>query len=65
MNGEDLFEIYVSKHDEYAGVLCMARTLIGEKLLPMLESCEKTGKKIEIKEFQSITTDWEQKVIIV
>ena len=50
MSGDDLFEYYTSQPGEYKATLFQAHLEIGDKLFPMLEKCEKTGKKITLKE---------------
>lgn len=50
MSGTDLFEYYTSQSGEYKETLFQAHLEIGDKLFPMLEECEKTGKKITLKE---------------
>lgn len=50
MTGEQLFEIKTSEWGEYAQDLMTAHSLIGDKLYPMLEECERTGKKIVLRE---------------
>ncbi len=50
MTGRQLFELQTSVWGDYAQVLMTAYSLIGDKLYPMLEECERTGKKIVIQE---------------
>lgn len=50
MTGEELFQSALSEWGEYAQDLMTAHSLIGDKLFPMLEECERTGKKIVIRE---------------
>jgi hypothetical protein len=50
MTGRQLFELQTSVWGDYAQVLMRAYSLIGDKLYPMLEECERTGKKIVIQE---------------
>ena len=46
LKGEILFNIYISKMDDYSQTLRTAFMELDEDLFPMLEECEKTGKKI-------------------
>lgn len=50
LSGSELFDYYTSEFTDYRQTLFLAHLQIGDKLFEMLEECEKTGKKIAIKE---------------
>lgn len=52
--GEQLFEYYSTLGGEYEQTLSTARMQIGDELMPMLEECERTGKKITLVDDISI-----------
>lgn len=51
MNGRDLFTYYTMVYGdhEYENTLFSAHLEIGDALFPMLERCEKEGKRIHLK----------------
>lgn len=48
--GRELFEYYINLPGSYSGVLMLAYQNINDNLFLMLEECERTGKKIVLKE---------------
>ena len=55
LSGRELFDIYLSRNDEYSSVLLTARIEIGDALFPLLEKAERLGKKVTI--FQDLDSD--------
>jgi hypothetical protein len=50
MTGRQLFELQTSVWGDYSQVLMTAYSLIGNKLYPMLEEGDRTGKRIVVRE---------------
>ena len=48
LTGQELFDIYLSRHDEYSSILLTAYVEIREDLFPLLEKAERLGKKVTI-----------------
>lgn len=46
LSGSELFDFYLSKGDEYSGVVFDAFVRIREDLFPLLEEAVRSGKKI-------------------
>lgn len=57
LTGKELFDLYTSLEGEYKYTLFRAHLEIGDDLFPMLEKCEKEGKKIHIQESPDSTLD--------
>lgn len=55
LSGSELFDVYLSRHDDYSSVLLTARIEIGDALFPLLEKAERLGKKVTI--FQDLDSD--------
>ena len=53
LSGRELFDIYLSRNDEYSSVLLTARIEIGDALFPLLEKAERMSKKVVIKQDSS------------
>jgi hypothetical protein len=50
LTGAQLFDFYTSQNNEYKQVLFTAHEQIGDDLFKMLETAEKGGKKIVLKD---------------
>ncbi len=50
LSGRELFDIYLSRNDEYSSVLLTAFVEIGDDLFPLLEKAERLGKKVTLIE---------------
>ena len=50
LSGAELFDVYLSRHDEYSSVLLTAFIEIGDDLFPLLEKAERLGQKVVIKQ---------------
>lgn len=55
MSGADLLDYYLSKHDDYSGVVLDAYVRIRDDLFPLLEEAERSGKKI-ILEMEDVSS---------
>ena len=48
LTGQELFDIYLSRNDEYSSILLTAYVEIGDDLFPLLEKAERLGKKVTL-----------------
>lgn len=64
LSGSELFDHYTSELTDYRQTLFQAHLQIGDRLFAMLEECEKTGRKIEIKETMTGVTDTPFDIVI-
>lgn len=57
LNGDQLFQFYtmVEKDMEYRSTLQTAYMQLGGDLFPLLEKCEREGKRIDIQEDEAYT----------
>lgn len=67
MTGGQLFDYYTSVHEdrEYGSTLLTAHSEIGNKLFPMLEKCEREGKRIALQETMSGVLDPPLEVVLI
>ena len=65
MTVSELFFFYLDQPDKYKDILYMAHLEIGDKLFPMLEECERTGKVIRLKEEMKNVIDPPMTVLMV